>query len=117
MDEAVRDFLAGIDADRRAMFDRIDVLVRGDFPDAELTLAYRMPTYRLGRRRLHVGVWAHGLSLYGWDKDHAAEVLARHPQLRTSTGTVRVRPADLDTLSEQDLRQLIAAALRQQSEA
>jgi len=113
MDDAVQGFLATLDDGHRAMFEHVDALVREDFPEATLTLAYRMPTYRVGRRRLHVGVWAHGVSLYGWDKDHAAGVLDRHPHLRTSTGTVRLRPADLDTLTEGDVRLLIAAALRQ----
>jgi uncharacterized protein YdhG (YjbR/CyaY superfamily) len=111
MDDAVRRYLEDVDAGHRAMFDRVDALVRQDFPDAALGLAYGMPTYRIGRRRLHVGVWKHGLSLYGWGKDLAADVLARHPHLRTSTGTVRLRPSDLDAVTDDDLRRLVAAAL------
>ena len=29
-------------------------------------LSYHIPTYEVGRRRLYVGVWKHGVSIYGW---------------------------------------------------
>jgi uncharacterized protein YdhG (YjbR/CyaY superfamily) len=110
-DDAVARYLDDLNPQQRAMFDRVDRLVTARFPDATLGLAYGMPTYRVDRRRLHVGAWKHGLSLYSWDKGRAAEVLARHPQLRTSTGTIRLRPSDEEMLTDDDLRQLVAAAL------
>ena len=35
-------------------------------PEADVALSYAMPTYQVGTNRLHVGVWKHGVSLYGW---------------------------------------------------
>ena len=35
-------------------------------PEAEVVISYNMPTYKVGERRLYVGVWKHGISLYGW---------------------------------------------------
>jgi uncharacterized protein YdhG (YjbR/CyaY superfamily) len=111
MDDEVRRYVEDIAQEFRPIFDRVDRLVSEGFPDAVLGMAYGMPTYSLDRRRLHVGVWKHGLSLYGWGKDRAADLLVRHPHLRTSTGTVRLRPQDDQALSDDDLRQLVAAAL------
>jgi uncharacterized protein YdhG (YjbR/CyaY superfamily) len=111
VDDAVVCFLAEVDSQYRPMFDRVDRLVREGFPEAVLGLSYGMPTYRVGHHRLHVGVWKHGLSLYGWAKDQAAQVLARHPHLRTSTGTIRLRPQDAQVIEDDELRLLITAAL------
>ena len=63
-DEAVRRYRDEMDSQYRPVFDRLHRLITGVCPDADLVLSYGMPTYRIGRRRLNVGVWQHGLSLY-----------------------------------------------------
>ena len=49
----------------------------------------------------HVGVWKHGVSLYGWRDDG---FLARHPSARASKGTIRMTPEDADEVTDQELR-------------
>jgi hypothetical protein len=34
-----------------------------------VVLSYQMPSYKVGARRLYLGIWKHGLSLYGWRGD------------------------------------------------
>ena len=111
VDEAVRRYLDGIDPQFRALFDRIHGLVAAAYPDAALVLSYQMPTFKTGLRRLHVGAWKHGLSLYGWSQDRAGDFTARHPELRTSKGTIQLRPQDAADVSDQELSELIDAAL------
>ena len=53
-----------------------------------------MPTYRVDKHRLFVGVWTHGISIYGWPQGRADDFIARHPSLRTSKGTIRLRVDD-----------------------
>ena len=68
-----------------------------------------MPTWSIGTARFHLGVWKHGVSLYGWSEEGAAGFLERWPALRTSKGTIQLRP---DTpVTDDDLREVIAAAL------
>jgi uncharacterized protein YdhG (YjbR/CyaY superfamily) len=111
MDDAVRDYIQAISPEHRPLFDRLHRLVMQAYPEAELVLSYQMPTYKLGRRRLHVGVWRHGLSVYGWGKGEASGFLVRHPELKTSKGTVQLRPADADALDDAELIELVRAAL------
>lgn len=85
-------------------------------PDARVVLSYRMPTYRVGRRRLHVGVWEHGLSLYGWRQGHDGSFTARHPGLQTSKGTIRLTPDDAAAIPDDELGDLMDTALRGQPE-
>jgi len=111
MDDAVRDYIDAIAPEHRPLFDRVHRLVLETRPDATVVLSYKMPTYRLGRRRLFVGAWRHGVSLYGWDQGRDAGFLDRHPELKSSRGTIRLRPADAAGITDDELRDLIRAAL------
>jgi len=111
MDAAVRDYIDAIAPEHRPLFDRLHGLVLEAHPDAELVLSYQMPTYKVGRRRLFVGVWQHGVSIYGWEHGRAADFTARHPELKTSKGTIRLRPEDAASIPDDELRDLVRAAL------
>ena len=111
VDEAARAYIDGIPAGQRPLFDRLHRLVLDAFPDAAVVISYGIPTYKLGRGRLYVGVWKHGLSVYGWPREHAAEFGARHPGLVTSKGTIQVRPQDAAAISDQEFSDLARAAL------
>jgi uncharacterized protein YdhG (YjbR/CyaY superfamily) len=111
MADDVGDYIAAIDPAYRPLFDRLQRLVLETHPDAAVVLSYKIPTYRVGRRRLFVGVWKHGLSLYGWDQGRDAGFIARHPQLKTSKGTLQLRPTDAAGITDDEFRDLIRAAL------
>jgi uncharacterized protein YdhG (YjbR/CyaY superfamily) len=111
MDDGVRDYIAAIDPAYRPLFDRLQRLVLETHPDAAVVLSYKIPTYKIGRRRLFVGVWKHGVSLYGWDQGRDAGFIARHPKLKTSKGTVQLRPTDAAGITDDEFRDLIRAAL------
>jgi uncharacterized protein YdhG (YjbR/CyaY superfamily) len=110
VDEAVRGYIDGIDPERRALFERVHRLILAAYPDAAVVLSYRIPTYKVGRRRLHVGAWRHGVSIYGWgDRDDG--FTARHPELKTGPGTIRLRPQDAAAIGDNELAGLVRAAL------
>jgi len=111
MDEAVRDYIAGIDQASRPLFDRVHQLILAAYPDVAVVISYQIPTYRVGRRRLHVGAWRHGVSIYGWPQGSEAGFIARHPLLRTSKGTIRLRPHDAADVPDDELLELVHAAL------
>jgi uncharacterized protein YdhG (YjbR/CyaY superfamily) len=111
VDEAVRSYLDGIDPEFRPLFDRIHRLVMAAYPDAVVVLSYKMPAFKAGRRKLHVGVWKHGVSLYGWPQERAGDFTARHPELRTGKGTIQLRPKDAAAISDAELSGLVSAAL------
>lgn len=109
-DEAVRRYRDEIEGEHRPVFDRLHRLVMATCPDAEVTLSYGMPVYRIGRRRLHIGAWKHGISLYG-SPDRDGGFRARHPGLVAGKGTIRLRPADAATIPDSEFLDLIRAAL------
>ena len=111
MDDDVRVYVEGIAAEHRPLFDRMHRLIMAAHPDADVALSYQIPTYKVGRRRLYVGAWQHGISIYGWGRGHDGGFTDRHPELRTSKGTIRLRSQDADGLSDVDLAGLVDAAL------
>jgi uncharacterized protein YdhG (YjbR/CyaY superfamily) len=111
MDDAVQSYIDAIPQDHRPLFDRLHYLVLELHPDAELVMSYQMPTYKVGGRRLFLAAWRHGVSVYGWDEGRDAGFTARHPQLKTSRGTIRLRPDDAAGISDDELRDLVRAAL------
>jgi uncharacterized protein YdhG (YjbR/CyaY superfamily) len=111
MDEDVQAYIDGLAPDRRALFDRIHRLILAAYPQAAVALSYKMPAYRGGANRLYMGTWAPGVSLYGWQQGRDAGFTARHPQLTTSKGTIRLRPADAAGVTDEELLGIIRSAL------
>jgi len=111
MDDAVRNYIDAIVSEHRPLFDRLHRLVLETHPDAAVVLSYGIPTYKVASRRLFVGAWKHGLSIYGWDEGQDAGFTARHPELKTSKGTIHLRPADAAGIDDAELRDLVRAAL------
>jgi uncharacterized protein YdhG (YjbR/CyaY superfamily) len=111
MDDAVRDYIEAIAAEHRPLFDRLHRLVLEEHPDAEVVLSYEIPAYKVGRRRLFLGAWKHGVSIYGWDQGHDAGFVARHPNLKTSKGTIQLRPSDAAGIPDDEFRDLVRTAL------
>jgi uncharacterized protein YdhG (YjbR/CyaY superfamily) len=110
MDE-VEAYVDAIDAEHRPLFDRIEGLIREVAPDVERVWSYKMPTYVVGGKRLHVAVWSHGLSLYGWQRDRDGGFADRHPDLAGAKGTLKLPPEAAAEIDDDELRDLFRAVL------
>jgi uncharacterized protein YdhG (YjbR/CyaY superfamily) len=111
MDATARDYIDRIAPAHRPLFDRIHRLILAAYPDAAVVISYQIPTYKVGNRRLHVGAWKHGLSIYGWKEGADKGFMARHPALKSSKGTVRLRPEDAALIPDAELSELLGSAL------
>ena len=111
MDEDLAAYIEGIPGEQRPLFDRLHTIVLGVHPDAEMALSYGMAGYRVGRRRLNLGVWKHGVSVYGWRNDRDGGFVARHPRLSSGKGTIRISARDAEEISDEELRALLGGAL------
>lgn len=104
-------YIGDLNAEHRALFDRIHRLILDAHPEADVVLSYRIPTYKVGRRRLYLGAWQHGVSLYGWRHDQDGGFVERHPELKTSKGTIRLRSRDAAAIPDEEIHGLVWAAL------
>jgi uncharacterized protein YdhG (YjbR/CyaY superfamily) len=108
-DDPAQDYIDAIPAEHRPLFDRVEVLVFEVQPDAVREFSYKLPTYRVGKRRLYVGSWAHGISLYGWQADHDGGFSERHPELRSGKGTLRLSHEAAAAIDDDELRDFLRA--------
>jgi uncharacterized protein YdhG (YjbR/CyaY superfamily) len=106
----VQDYIDAITPEHRPLFDRLHLLIHEVRPDVAVVLSYQMPTYKADGRRLFLGAWKHGVSIYG-SQGRNAGFISRHPELKTSKGTIQLRPEDADGIPDDEFRDLIRAAL------
>ena len=111
LDAEVQAYIEAIPTEQRPLFDRVHRLVLNAHPGAAVALAYDMPAYRVGKRRLSVGVWKHGVSIYGYRKDNDGGFVARHPELSGGKGTIRIRRREAESISDDELTALLRGAL------
>ena len=111
MDNEVQNYIDAIPEDHRALFDRVHRIIVTTCPNADVVFSYKMPTYRHGKRQLHVGVWKHGVSIYGWKGHGDGGLTERHPELQTSTGTIRIRTDSAAQITDRELAGLARAVL------
>lgn len=104
-------YIDAIDDDHRPLFDRVHRLILEVQPDAQVVISYSMPTYVVGSRRLHVGVWKHGLSFYGWEHGRDTALVADHPHLNSGKGTLRLPIPAAACISDAELRAFADPAL------
>jgi Domain of unknown function (DU1801) len=109
--EPVQAYIDRIACEHRPLFDRLHRLIRTAQPHAHPGISYGMLCYRAGARRLYLGAWKHGLSIYGWPQGQETELIARHPQLKTSKGTLQLTPATAAGITDPELAWLIRATL------
>ena len=111
LDEAVQSYIEAIVPGHRPLFDRLHGLILEAQPEATVVLSYQIPTYTVGTRRVYLGAWKHGMSIYGWQQGRDAGFTARHPELLTSKATIRLRPQDAARIPDGELRDLLRAVL------
>ena len=111
MDDDVRRYIEQIEPANRPLFDRVHRLIRQACPDATLTMSYQIPTFAVGKRRLYVGAWKHGVSLYGWQADRDGGFSARHPELRSGKATLRLHRDSAGDIDDAELIELARHAL------
>ena len=103
-------YIEGIAPEHRPLFDRLHRLILAAHPEAAVVLSYQMPAYKVGRRRLFLAAWKHGVSIYG-SQGRDAGFASRHAELRASKGTIQLRPEDAAGISDEEFRDLARAAL------
>lgn len=112
IDDAAQRYINAIAPEHRPLFDRIHELILSEYPEATVVISYGVPTYKAGKQRLYLGVWKHGVSVYGWHAGHDGGFAERHPSLVTGRSTIRIRPRDAELIRDDEFRALVRAALR-----
>ena len=106
MDDEVQRYIDAIPETHRPLFGRLQSLILELYPDADVVISYQIPTYKVGRRRVYLGLWKDGVSLHAIDPTPFKE---RHPAIKTGKGSLNFKVSD--ELPEADIRDVIQRAM------
>lgn len=107
--QAIARYVARVPAARRERALALHGLILSLFPQAQASLEYRMPTYRLGGEWVAWASQKRHLSLYTCSEERIAGFRARHPEVDAGKGCLRFR--DGERLPLADLAQVVKSAL------
>jgi uncharacterized protein YdhG (YjbR/CyaY superfamily) len=102
----VDDYIAAQTPEAQARLRELRAIVRGAVPQATEVISYGMPTYRLGKRRVHFAAAKRHCALYGSAIDLFANELRN---FKTLKGTIQF-PLD-QPIPEDLVRKLVVAKL------
>jgi uncharacterized protein YdhG (YjbR/CyaY superfamily) len=108
----IDDYLATVDAEKRAALERLRNIIRAAAPKAAECISYQLPAFRLdGRLLMGFGAAAKHCALYPMSGATVAEFQHQLRDYQTSKGTIRFQPGR--PLPVRLLRKLVKARIRE----
>lgn len=109
MDKKVQAFMKAIPKDRKPLFDRLQALVLGLYPKAEVAISYGIPMYRAKAGWVGLGYWKEGVSLYTNNPKYIAALKKKYPEIKTNKASINLRLTDPFPTAE--LKKVIKSAI------
>jgi len=108
-DDALEDYLDKQRGARGRRLREIHALIERLYPDAEVSMKYRMPTFEWNGGWVAIANQKHYVSLYTCAAEHLNEFRHAHPEIRTGKGCINLR--DGDELPVEDLALVVRSAM------
>jgi uncharacterized protein YdhG (YjbR/CyaY superfamily) len=109
MGSDVQRYIDSVRDERRAMFLRLQKIIREQYPRAAVGIAYGVPTYGTKPGRVGLGYWKDGVSFYPYSGSALDDFRKKHPGIKTSKGSINFRTTDKVPLAT--LKRLIRTAM------
>ena len=105
----VESYLSALPEDRKERIDQIHSLILDLYPDAQVDMSYKMPTYRVGDGWVSVANRKHYISFYTCGYHHIEGFKTKHPKIGTGKGCINFR--DKDDFPISDLKAVVRHAI------
>ena len=109
MNQIAIDYLLRGSEAQQDLFERLHNLIMALYPQAENDISYGLLKFYIGKKRVWLGYWKQGVSLYTGFPELITEFKSKHPELKTGKGCVNFRFTDKIPLS--DVKKLIRAVM------
>ena len=109
MNPDVQRYLDALPEERKPLFAKLQDLILGLYPKAEVVIWYGMPTFRARRGWVALANQKNWVSLYTNSPHHIAAFKAKHPKFKTSKACINFRPAD--PFPAADIKQVVRHAI------
>ena len=90
MNKEVQRYVATMPKERKPLFDKLHKLIMGLYPNAEVVMSYKIPTYKAKFGWVALANQKHYVSLYTCGAHHIAEFKAKYPAIKTGTGCINL---------------------------
>lgn len=91
MEKAVKRYIETVKDDRRKVYDRLEKIILGLYPNAQATISYAIVKYKTARGEVWLGYWKEGVSIHAVD---AAAYQAAHRGVKIGRGSINFRIRD-----------------------
>lgn len=112
-DDAVEDYLDRQPGARGRRLREMRTLIEHLYPDVEVSMKYRMPTFEWNGGWVAIANQKHYVSLYTCSSEHLEVFRIAHPEIRTGKGCINLR--DIDEVSIEDLAPVVRSAMSKRS--
>jgi len=109
MDTQLEKYIENIPVERGERFNALHSLVMRLYPEADVGMDYKMPTYRVGEGWVAIANQKNYISLYTCGYHHIESFRKKHPGIKTGKGCINFR--DRDDLPLMDIEQVIKHAI------
>lgn len=109
MDKEISHYLAQHPKERVAMLTQLFELILSLYPDANASLAYKMPTFKYKDGWVAFANQKHYVSLYTCGAHHLIEFKKQQPTVKTGTGCINFPPNK--PLPLEDIKAVIVSAI------
>ena len=109
MNKEVQRYMDAVPEDRKQVVGKLHALIIGLYPNAEVDMSYKMPTYKAKGGWV---AWANQkryVSFYTCGPHHIAEFKEKYPAIKTGKGCINFKPTD--TIPEAALKQVVKHAI------
>mgnify|MGYP000648256408 CR=1 FL=1 len=105
----VEQYLRSLPNSRQLRIQDLHALILELYPDVQVDMSDKMPTYRVGEGWVALANRKHYISVYTCGAHHIEAFKQHHPDLKTGKGCINFR--DQDDIPWADLRQVIQHAI------
>lgn len=109
MNREIKPYFTEIPKERQAHFKALHELIVSLFPQIQISMRFKMPTYELGQGWVAIANQKNYISLYTCGEHHLREFKGKHPKIKTGKGCINFKPGS--DLPLTDIKQVIRHAI------
>lgn len=107
--EQVERYYRGVPEQRLKKLRHISNIITQNYPEIEISMKYKMPTFHLGKNWVAIANQKNYISVYTCSYDHISDFKKKYPKIKTGKGCINFR--DMDKIPIDDIKALIDKAL------
>jgi uncharacterized protein YdhG (YjbR/CyaY superfamily) len=109
VDTEVQRYMDAVPEERQARFHKLHTLIMDLYPDAEVVMSYRIPTYKAKSGWVGLANQKDYVSVYTNGPQHIAAFKAQHPEIKTGKACINFK--DTDAVPIDALKQVVRHAI------